>query len=99
MVSIKKQFVKGYILIESLVALSILASLVGLTLGQIEENRRVLAAYQKQEEALDVARMAIQSHQRNLKLNGVVIRVISKNGETVIYEEDKELVRVPYEIH
>lgn len=80
MVAIKKQVIKAYILLESLISLSLFAmitSLLLVTIGQIRQQQQV--DYQEQE-VLNVAKMALQAGKTSLEVNGVHIR-LQKDGE------------------
>lgn len=97
MVNIKKQSVKAYILLESLVALLVLVGVVSVALGQIESYRALLKAYYYQQNVLDVARMAVQTRQSHLTLNGVSVSVVKENSQLIILEDEKEVLRVSQE--
>ena len=73
----KKQKIKAVILLEAVISLVIFASIATLLLGQIQESRKREAELLKQEEILRVARMALQTGQKQLTVNGFTVHVIS----------------------
>lgn len=94
MVAIKKQKIKAYILLESLIALAVLVTIVSLILGEINRNRQDLAASLQQQEALNVAQMAVQTKQEQLSLNGVTVQVQRTSTRITVYEDGKEVLHV-----
>ena len=62
----KKQKIKAVILLEAVISLAVFASIATLLLGQIQESRRQEARLIEQEEVLRVARMALQTGQKQL---------------------------------
>ncbi|MFC3932319.1 competence type IV pilus minor pilin ComGE [Streptococcus dentapri] len=94
MVAIKKQKIKAYILLESLIALAILAMIVSLVLSEINRSRQDLVDNLHDQEVLNVAQMAIQTNQRSLTLNGVTVRVEASQSNISIYEGSEEILHV-----
>ncbi|MGF0070995.1 competence type IV pilus minor pilin ComGE [Streptococcus orisratti] len=90
MVIIKKS-VKAYILLESLLSLGILALIVSLVLGEVDKNRQRVAESLHQQEVLNVAAMAVQTNQEDLKLNGVNVHV-ERNKEGISINENGRIV-------
>ena len=90
MVIIKKS-VKAYILLESLLSLSILALIVSLVLGEVDKNRQRVAESLHQQEVLNVAAMAVQTDQEDLILNGVNVHV-ERNKERISINENGRIV-------
>lgn len=90
MVIIKKS-VKAYILLESLLSLSILALIVSLVLGEVDKNRQRVAESLHQQEVLNVAAMAVQTDQEDLILNGVNVHV-ERNKEGISINENGRIV-------
>ena len=90
MVIIKKS-VKAYILLESLLSLSILALIVSLVLGEVDKNRQRVAESLHQQEVLNVAAMAVQTDQEDLILNGVNVHV-ERNKEGISFYENGRIV-------
>ena len=81
----KKQKIKAVILLEALISLAIFASIATLLLGQIQESRRQEARLLEQEEVLRVARMALQTGQKQLIVNGFTVDVISNERSLEVY--------------
>ena len=72
----KKQKIKAVILLEAVISLAIFASIATLLLGQIQESRRQEARLLEQEEVLRVVRMALQTGQKQLTVNGLTVHVV-----------------------
>lgn len=88
----RKQTIKAVILWEAVISLAIFASIATLLLGQIQESRKREAELLKQEEVLRVARMALQTGQKKLTLNGVTINMdLSEKGLGVYHGAEKLL--------
>ena len=82
----KKQKIKAVILLEAVISLAIFASIATLLLGQIQESRRREAELLKQEEVLRVARMALQTGEKQLTVNGLTVDVVSNEVWRCIME-------------
>nr|WP_230082344.1 competence type IV pilus minor pilin ComGE [Streptococcus sp. zg-70] len=82
-------------MLESLVALAIFSMITSLLLSEIIHARRWQEKEWKKQEVLLVAKMAVQTRQSQLDLNGVAVRVerdsrhirVLHNGEEVLYVE------------
>lgn len=94
MVIIKRQKVRAYILLESLVAIGILAAITTLVLGQMDLNRQQMEDNLRRQEVLNVATMAVQTKQDKLTLNGVSVTIIRKGESIHVYKGDKLLLQV-----
>lgn len=94
MVNIKKQKLKGYILLESLVGLALLVTIVSLVLGEFTQRQKRLRTLLEEQERLNVAIMAVQTGQNYLALNGVSVSVERIGAGIRIYSEKGELVYV-----
>lgn len=97
MVIIKRQKIKAYILLEGLIAFGLLVTIALLILEQIANQRQVLEMNLARQEALNVAQMAIQTKQEQLKLNGVSVRVEKGKQGVVVYHEQEEILRLVQE--
>lgn len=86
--------VKGYILLESLVALGIFSIVVTLFLGQINQARREERRILREEEVLRVAQMALQTGESHLSLNGVSVEVNHSESAVQVLSEGKEVLHV-----
>ena len=90
--ALRKLKIKAVILLEAVVALAIFASIAILLLGQIQKNRQEEAEILQKEEVLRVAKMALQTGQNQVKVNGVEIQVYSnEKGLEVYYGSEKLL--------
>ena len=90
--ALKKQKIKAVILLEAVVALAVFASIATLLLGQIQQNRRLEAEILQKEEALRVAKMALQTGQNQVKINGVEIQVFASEKGLEVYHGSEKLL-------
>ena len=91
MENLRKQCVRGTILLEALLALAVFAFIVTLSLGQIHQSRQTENDLLKKEEVLRVANMALQTKQSHLTINGIEVRVEKSQQGIQIYH-GKELI-------
>lgn len=94
MVIIKRQKLKAYILLESLVALALLATITILVLGEMDKSRQQMQDSLHQQEVLNVATMAVQTGQDDLVMNGVEVHITRRDGELYVYDGRKEVMHV-----
>ncbi|WP_423216909.1 competence type IV pilus minor pilin ComGE [Streptococcus equinus] len=94
MVIIKRQKLKAYILLESLAALALLATITILVLGEMDKSRRQMQDSLHQQEVLNVATMAAQTGQDDLVMNGVEVHITRRDGELYVYDGQKEVMHV-----
>ncbi|MFS9181238.1 competence type IV pilus minor pilin ComGE [Streptococcus timonensis] len=90
----RKQTIKAFILWEAVISMAIFASIATLLLGQIQEGRKREAELLKQEEVLRVARMALQTGQKKLTLNGVTINMDSSEKGLEVYHGAEKLLAI-----
>ena len=90
----RKQKIRAVILLEAVVALSIFASIATLLLGQIQKNRREEAKILQKEEVLRVAKMALQTGQNQVNINGVEIQVFSSEKRLEVYYGSEQLLAI-----
>ena len=90
----KKQKIKAVILLEAVISLAIFASIATLLLGQIQESRRQEARLIEQEEVLRVARMALQTGQKQLTVNGLMVDVVSNERGLEVYHGTEKLLAI-----
>ena len=83
MENIRKRLTKGYILLESLLALALLAVLTTIMLSELGQAQAETAHYKRQIELLNVAQMALDTGQSELNLNGVTVK-LTKSDKTLI---------------
>ena len=90
--ALKKQKIKAVILLEAVVALAVFASIATLLLGQIQQNRRLEAEILQKEEVLRVAKIALQTGQSQVKVNGVEIQVFASEKGLEVYHGSEKLL-------
>ena len=90
--ALRKQKIKAVILLEAVVALAVFASIATLLLGQIKQNRRLEAEILQKEEVLRVAKMALQTGQNQVKVNGVEIQVFASEKGLEVYHGSEKLL-------
>ena len=90
--ALRKQKIKAVILLEAVVALAVFASIATLFLGQIQQNRRLEAEILQKEEVLRVAKMALQTGQNQVKVNGVEIQVFASEKGLEVYHGSEKLL-------
>ena len=94
MVAIKRQKLKAYILLESLLTLAVFALVTSLLLAAINQGRQQQVQAHEQEEVLNLAKMAVQTGQEELSLNGVQVRLVRDSRQIRVYHENKEILYV-----
>ena len=94
MVAIKRQKLKAYILLESLLTLAVFALVTSLLLATINQGRQQQIQVYEQEEVLNLAKMAVQTGQEELSLNGVQVRLVRDSQQIRVYHENKEILHV-----
>ena len=90
--ALRKLKIKAVILLEAVVALAIFASIATLLLGQIQQNRRLEAEILQKEEVLRVAKMALQTGQNQVKVNGVEIQVFASEKGLEVYHGSEKML-------
>lgn len=90
----KKQKIKAVILLEAVVSLAIFASIATLLIEQIQESRKREVELLKQEEVLRVARMALQTGQKQLTVNGFTVDVVSNERSLEVYHGTEKLLAI-----
>ena len=90
----KKQKIKAVILLDAVISLAICASIATLLLGQIQESRKRDVELLKQEEVLRVARMALQTGQKQLTVNGLTVHVVSNEQGLEVYHGTEKLLAI-----
>ena len=90
--ALRKQKIKAVILLEAVVALAIFASIATLLLGQIQKNRQEEAEILQKEEVLRAAKMALQTGQNQVNINGVEIQVFASEKEVEVYHGSEKLL-------
>ena len=90
--TLRKQKIKAVILLEAVVSLAVFASIATLLLGQIQQNRRLEEEILQKEEVLRVAKMALQTGQNQVKINGVEIQVFASEKGLEVYHGSEKLL-------
>ena len=90
----KKQKIKAVILLEAVISLAIFTSTATLLLGQIQESRKREVELLKQEEILRVARIALQTGQKQLTVNGLTVHVVSNEQGLEVYHGTEKLLAI-----
>ena len=91
---LRKQKVRAVILLEAVVALAIFASIATLLLEQIQKNRQEEAKILQKEEVLRVAKMALQTGQNQVNINGVEIQVFSSEKGLEVDHGSEQLLAI-----
>ena len=92
--ALRKQKIRAVILLEAVVALAIFSSIATLLLGQIQKNRQEEAEILQKEEVLRVAKMALQTGQNQVNINGVEIQVFSSEKGLEVYYCSEQLLAI-----
>ncbi|MGT2949023.1 competence type IV pilus minor pilin ComGE [Streptococcus devriesei] len=92
MVNIKKQKMKAYILLESLIALGLLVTITSLILQQINRDQKRIADNLQRQEVMNLAIMAVQTKQDSLSLNGVSVKVVRDETTIAVYHDQEEVI-------
>ena len=67
--------------------MAVFAAIASLLLGQISRSRKDQQALLQQEEVLRVARMALQTGQEELHINGIAVRQLKTDKQLLVYHE------------
>lgn len=97
MENIGKQFIRqsrGYILLESLLALALLALLTSVMLTGINQSQKALALSNRQIEGLNTAKMAMDAGYSRLNANETQIELAESERVLLIKSDGKELLRI-----
>lgn len=94
MASLKNRSARGYLLLESLIALALLAFLVGGILSALTESNLRTKALNSQVEAYNVAQMAVQTGQNQLALNDAAVEISQTQDSLVIKNHGKEILQL-----
>ena len=92
--ALRKQKIRAVILLEAVVALAIFSSIATLLLGQIQKNRQEEAKILQKEEVVRVAKMALQTGQNQVNINGVEIQVFSSEKGLEGYHGSEQLLAI-----
>jgi Type II secretory pathway pseudopilin. len=92
--NIRKQQVKGYILLESLIAMALLAVLSSVVVTEVSVSRAQVVRQNQAIEVLNVGVMAFDSKQTNLHENGVSVTVTRTDKTVVLENAGQEVLRL-----
>lgn len=92
--NIKKQQVRAYILLESIIAMALLAVLSSIVVTEVSVNRAQVARQNHVIEALNVGVMAFDSKQSTLYENGVSVTMIRTEKTVVLENSGQEVLRL-----
>lgn len=93
MANIRKRSIRAYLLMESLISISLLTILVTVVLSAVTKSHQENRELVQQIETYNVAQMAIQTGQQKLSINGVCIDTYYENNNILIKSAGKELMR------
>lgn len=65
-----------------------------LILQQLVASRQTMMAQLRRQEVLNVAQMAVQTHQKHLTLNGISVEIVEGESSLTVYEKGKEVLHV-----
>lgn len=92
--NIKKQQVRAYILLESIIAMALLAVLSSIVVTEVSVNHAQVARQNHVIEALNVGVMAFDSKQSTLHENGVSVTMIRTEKTVVLENSGQEVLRL-----
>ncbi|MCU9534008.1 competence type IV pilus minor pilin ComGE [Streptococcus sp. CSL10205-OR2] len=85
---------KAYILLESLIALALLVMVTTVILGELSKDSQRIKDNIRQEQVLNVASMAVQTHQSELTVDGVTVSVKESTNSIRVFHEGEEVMSV-----
>ncbi|RSJ88014.1 Type II secretory pathway pseudopilin [Streptococcus cristatus] len=74
--------------------MAVFAAIASLLLGQISQSRQEQIRLLQEEEVLRVARMAMQTGQENLTVNGITVRQIKTDQQLIVYHQEEKVLSV-----
>ena len=74
--------------------LAVFALVTSLLLSAINQGRQQQVQAYEQEEVLNLAKMAVQTGQEELSLNGVQVRLVRDSRQIRVYHKNKEILHV-----
>lgn len=81
-------------MLESLLTLTIFALITSLLLAAINHGRQQQVQDYQQQEVLNIAKMAVQTGQEELNLNGVHVKLVRNEKEIRVYHDGQEIMYV-----
>lgn len=92
MENIRRESLEAYLLLESLVAMSLLVFFVTVVLEQVIQVKKQTEMENREIEALNVAYMAINTRKKHLNLNGVQISIEETTSQMTVRESGEILI-------
>ena len=86
--------VSAYILLESLIALALLAAVTTFMLSALTDSQKATAKTFHDIETLNTAKMAMDAKTANLKANGVEVSLAENADGLIISDNKKEVLHV-----
>lgn len=74
--------------------MAVFAAIVSFLLGQISQSRQEQTRLLQEEEVLRVARMAMQTGQENLTVNGITVRQAKTDQQLIVYHQEEKVLSV-----
>jgi type II secretory pathway pseudopilin PulG len=93
-VNLKKQSVKAYILLESLVSLALLTALTTIVLTEVVHARKTIERENHEIEALNVAKMALDSDLKELSGNGEIVKIVESENSLHVINYGEEILQI-----
>lgn len=90
--NIRRESLEAYLLLESLVAMSLLVFFVMVILEQVIQVKKQTEMENREIEALNVAYMAINTGKKHLNLNGVQISIEETTSQMTVRESGEVLI-------
>lgn len=90
--NIRRASLEAYLLLESLVAMSLLVFFVTVVLEQVIQVKKQTEMENREIEALNVAYMAINTGKKYLNLNGVQISIEETTSQMTVRESGEVLI-------
>lgn len=89
-----KKTLKAYILLESLIGLALLVMVTTVILEELSKDSQRIKDNIRQEQVLNVANMAVQTHQSELTIDGITVSVKESANSIIVFHEGEEVMSV-----
>lgn len=89
-----KLSIKGYILLESLLALLLLSVVTSFMLRVITDSQRVIVEDNHKIEVLNTGAMALDAGISQLSANGVNVRIVQSDKRIALFDNEKEVLHL-----
>ena len=91
---LKTKTVGGYLLLEGLLTLGLLALLVTGSLAALNQSNQARQQLDRQISALNLAQMALQAHLSAVTENQMTVKIVRKPQEVLVLAQGKEVLRL-----